>query len=288
MSEAMPLKGKPVADGIKSRVVEKVNSWRSKGVEPRIDTILVAGDPASAYYADSKAKAAAKLNIAFHLHEFPESVTEDALLSTIRELNEDPVVHGIMLELPLPSHVSTSTLSAALSPYKDVDGLSPANRLAVVTGEPGLYPATPLACIQLAKHYGYELSGKNVVLVGRGKTVGLPLMHLLLRENATVTVCHSRTPDIGSHLRRADLAFVAVGRAGLVTLGMVHPNLVVIDAGMNETQSGKMVGDVAPDVANGVAAMSPTPGGVGTVTTAQLFANLMHAIELQKREHGEA
>ena len=288
MSEAMPLKGKPVADGIKSRVVEKVNSWRSKGVEPRIDTILVAGDPASAYYADSKAKAAAKLNIAFHLHEFSESVTEDALLSTIRELNEDPAVHGIMLELPLPSHVSTSALSAALSPYKDVDGLSPANRLAVVTGGPGLYPATPLACIQLAKHYGYELSGKNVVLVGRGKTVGLPLMHLLLRENATVTVCHSRTPDIGSHLRRADLAFVAVGRAGLVTVGMVHPNLVVIDAGMNETQSGKMVGDVAPDVANGVAAMSPTPGGVGTVTTAQLFANLMHAIELQKREHEEA
>lgn len=283
MSQSIALKGKPVADAIKSRVLESVNAWKGKGISPRIDTILVAGDPASAYYADSKAKAAAKLGIEFHLHEFPESVTEAQLDSTIRELNEDPAVHGIMLELPLPNHISTSALSAAIAPYKDVDGLSPANRLAVVTGGPGIYPATPLACILLAKHYNYELSGKNVVLVGRGKTVGLPLMHLLLRENATITVCHSRTPDIGSHLRRADLAFVAVGRAGLVTSDMVHPNLVIIDAGMNETPEGKMVGDVLPDVSTAVAAMSPTPGGVGTVTTAQLFANLIHAIELQTK-----
>lgn len=279
--ETLQLKGKPVAETIRSVVQANVATWVAKGTQPRIDTLLVAGDPASAYYAQSKAKAAAKLGIAFHLLEFPETVSQATLLETIRALNDNPAVHGIMVELPLPKQVDSDAVVGSIHPFKDVDGLTPANRLAVVTGGAGLYPATPLACIQLAKHYGYSLAGKNVTLVGRGRTVGLPLLHLLLRENATVTVCHSRTPDIGFHLQSADLAFVAVGRAGLVTKEMVHPRLVVVDAGINETSDGSIVGDVADDVLGSVAALSPTPGGVGIVTTAQLFANLLHAMELQ-------
>lgn len=281
MTNTIPLTGKPVADAIRAEVSQAVEMWKATGRAPRMATLIVAGDPASAYYAQSKAKMADKLGILFVLYEFSSTVTEHELLATIRVLNEDVSVHGIMLELPLPKHLSTPRVSAAIDPYKDVDGLTTQNQLTVVTGEPGLYPATPTACIRLAKHYGYALSGRDVVLVGRGKTVGLPLLHLLLRENATVTVCHSRTPDLGVHLKRAQLAFVAVGRAGLIMPDMVHPDLVVIDAGINETPEGHMVGDVSAAVTSHVAALSPTPRGVGTVTTAQLFANLMRAMELQ-------
>jgi methylenetetrahydrofolate dehydrogenase (NADP+)/methenyltetrahydrofolate cyclohydrolase len=199
-------------------------------------------------------------------------------------LNDDPAVHGIMLELPLPGHLQASRITAAISPMKDIDGVTPANKLAVVTGEPGLYPATPQACIQLLKHYGYTLEGKNVALLGRGQTVGLPLFHMLQRENATVTVCHSRTPDLTYHLGHAEIAFIAVGRLHTVKAEMVHANLTLIDAGINETAEGKIAGDISPEAAMVAAALSPVPGGVGTLTTAILFQNLMKAISLQSKE----
>jgi len=276
------LKGKALADNIREQVAGEVEGWKAQGIEPRMATLIVEGDPASLYYAETKGRAADKLGIDYELHKFPAQVTEALLLDVIRRLNDDPQVHGIMLELPLPKHISTATVTAAIHPLKDVDGLTPFNKLATVTGQPGLYPATPQACIALAKHYGHELAGKHVVLVGRGETVGLPLIHLLLREQATVTVCHSRTPDLAVHLKQADLAFVAVGRAGLVTPEMVHEQLIVIDAGINETADGTITGDVHPAVAEVAAAVSPVPGGVGSVTTAQLFVNLMQAMRLQR------
>ncbi|MGZ4123147.1 MAG: bifunctional 5,10-methylenetetrahydrofolate dehydrogenase/5,10-methenyltetrahydrofolate cyclohydrolase [Tumebacillaceae bacterium] len=274
-------KGKAVADLIRAQVTTDVEAWKQRGTEPKMATLIVEGDPASLYYAEAKGRAAEKLGIEYELHKFPADISEAFLISIIERLNNAADVHGIMLELPLPKHIDTKRVCAAIAPEKDVDGLTPFNRLATVTGEPGLYPATPQACIALLKHYGHTLAGKHVALVGRGETVGLPLIHLLLRENATVTVCHSRTPDLSVHLKQADIAFVAVGRAGLITPEMVHDHLLVIDAGINETADGSIVGDVAPEVLNHCAGLSPTPGGVGSVTTAQLFANLMLAMNLQ-------
>ncbi|ASS76228.1 bifunctional 5,10-methylene-tetrahydrofolate dehydrogenase/5,10-methylene-tetrahydrofolate cyclohydrolase [Tumebacillus algifaecis] len=284
---AQAFKGKPVADVIREQVGQDVEAWKTKGHAPKMAVLLVEGDPASFHYAQAKGKAAEKLGIDYELHTFPPDVTEAELLATIGQLNDDRTVHGIMLELPLPKHIDTKKATAAIAPFKDVDGLTPHNLLATVNGSAGLYPATPQACIALLKHYGHTLAGKHVVLVGRGETVGLPLIHLLLRENATVTVCHSRTPDIGAHIRQADIAFVAVGRKNLVTPDMVHPNLLLIDAGINETEDGGIVGDVAPEVIDHVAGMSPTPGGVGSVTTALLFSNLMQAMALQSHNSQE-
>jgi methylenetetrahydrofolate dehydrogenase (NADP+)/methenyltetrahydrofolate cyclohydrolase len=279
------MKAKEAAEQTYHSIRTKVEEWKMKGVQPLMATIMVEGDPASEHYVKAKQKIAEKLGVAFVLHSFKADVTEREILERIAGLNDDPSVHGIMLELPLPDHLSTSKVVQALSPLKDIDGVTPHNKLAVVTGDAGLYPATPQACIRLLKHYGYPLEGKNVTLIGRGQTVGLPLFHMLQRENATVTVCHSRTPDIALHLGHADIAFVAVGRRNVIQRDMVHSRLVVIDAGINELEDGKIVGDAADDVVHAVAAISPVPGGVGTLTTAILFENLMKAIDLQ---HGEA
>ncbi|OPA76863.1 bifunctional 5,10-methylene-tetrahydrofolate dehydrogenase/5,10-methylene-tetrahydrofolate cyclohydrolase [Paenibacillus selenitireducens] len=277
------MKAKQVADEVYAAIRLRVEELRRLGVVPRIATILVEGDPASAFYAQAKQKVAEKLDISFELHTFAKDVSQQEILRLIAQLNKDPQVHGIMLELPLPKHLSAATIESSISPRKDVDGVTPQNKLATMTGEVGLYPATPQACIQLLKYYGYGLEGKNVTLVGRGQTVGLPLFHLLQRENATVTVCHSRTPDLAAHLRHAEIAFVAVGRPQMIVKEMVHPDLVVIDAGINETDNGKIVGDVAVDVSEAVAAISPVPGGVGTLTTAVLYQNLLKALEIQSQ-----
>lgn len=278
------MKAKAAAAQVYEAISMEIADWKLKDVYPRIETILVEGDPASAYYAEMKRKLAAKLGIIFHLHTFQADVTEDELLQLIIRLNNDPLVHGIMLELPLPKHISTSKLEKAIIASKDVDGVTPHNKLATVTGDVGLYPATPQACIKLLKHYGYTLEGKNVTLVGRGQTVGLPLFHMLQRENATVTVCHSRTEDIASHLAHAEIVFVAVGRLNVVSQEMVHSKLIVIDAGINELENGKIAGDVAIEVGGQVAALSPVPGGVGTLTTAVLYENLLKAMEIQLGE----
>ncbi|WP_159886936.1 bifunctional 5,10-methylenetetrahydrofolate dehydrogenase/5,10-methenyltetrahydrofolate cyclohydrolase [Paenibacillus puerhi] len=284
---AMLMKAKEAANQVYDAVRTKVKKLNQKGIQPHMATIWVGGDPASAYYAQAKQKIAEKLGVSFYLHSFQADVTEEEILQLITRLNHDPSVHGIMLELPLPKHLSTSTIEKAISPLKDVDGITPSNKLATVTGDAGLYPATPQACIKLLKHYGYTLEGRNVTLVGRGQTVGLPLFHMLQRENATVTVCHSRTPDIASHIGHAEIAFVAVGRPHMVTQDFVHSDLIVIDAGINEVAGGKIVGDVSAEVSSHVAAVSPVPGGVGTLTTAILFENLLKAIDLQSEElHG--
>jgi len=278
------MKAKEAADQVYETIRKKVEELKNEGIQPHMATILVEGDPASAYYAKAKQRIAEKLGVQFSLYSFHTEVTEEEVLELVTQLNSDWSVHGIMLELPLPKQISAAKIERVISPLKDVDGVTPQNKLATVTGEAGLHPATPQACIKLLKHYGYSLEGKNVTLVGRGETVGLPLFHMLQRENATVTVCHSRTPDIASHLSHAEIAFVAVGHAEVVNKQMVHDDLVVVDAGINEAEDGKMVGDVAVDVAEHVQAISPVPGGVGTLTTAILFENLLKAVEIQLEE----
>ncbi|RAP74506.1 bifunctional 5,10-methylenetetrahydrofolate dehydrogenase/5,10-methenyltetrahydrofolate cyclohydrolase [Paenibacillus montanisoli] len=284
---AMLLKGKDAAEHVYADIRTRVEEWKKNGKQPALATLLVEGDPASAYYARSKQKVAEKLGVAFRLRSFPSTVTEEELLKVIEELNADEGVHGIMLELPLPRHLTAAAIEAAIAPAKDIDGVTPANKLAVFTGSgKGLHPATPQACIALLKHYGYALEGRNVTLVGRGQTVGLPLFHLLQREQATVTVCHSRTPDIASQLERADIAIVAVGKPNTITAKMVHRALTVVDAGINELADGSICGDAAADLSEAVSAFSPVPGGVGTLTTAMLFRNLMKAMDLQAEQKG--
>ncbi|REK71167.1 bifunctional 5,10-methylenetetrahydrofolate dehydrogenase/5,10-methenyltetrahydrofolate cyclohydrolase [Paenibacillus paeoniae] len=276
------MKAKEAADRVYTEIIAEVSALGMKGIKPHLATIIVEGDPASAYYAEAKRRIAERLDVSFHLHAFKADVEEVEILALIRQLNEDKTVHGIMLELPLPQHISTRRIEREIHPCKDIDGVTPQNKLATMTGEAGLYPATPQACIYLLKHYNFALEGKNVTLIGRGKTVGLPLFHLLQREQATVTVCHSHTPDIASHLSHADIAFLAVGRPNWVTPAMVHDKLIVVDAGINETEDGLITGDGAADLDAYVAAVSPVPGGVGTLTTANLFQNLMKAVRIQQ------
>lgn len=277
----MLMKAKEVAEQLYNEVQAKVEDLKLKGVQPQIATVLVEGDPASAYYAQAKQKIAKKLGVVFSLYSLPTDVTEEKVIQLIKQLNQDASVHGIMLELPLPGHLSTRKIENTILPMKDIDGVTASNKLATMTGDVGIYPATPQACIKLLKHYGIKLTGKNVTLIGRGQTVGLPLFHMLQRENATVTLCHSRTPDIASHLTHAEICFVAVGRANMVTSDMVHEKLAIIDAGINEIEGGKIVGDVSVDVYTKVEAISPVPGGVGTLTTAILYENLLKAIDIQ-------
>jgi|GEM_PF-463327 len=282
------MKGKDAADEVYREISERMDALRQRGIRPKLAVVLVEGDPASAYYTEAKRKIAERLTVAFELHKLDAGVEQVAVLELIRRLNADRSIHGIMLELPLPAQLNAPDIAAAIAPEKDIDGVTPANRLAVMTGAPGLYPATPQACIRLLRHYGYELAGRSVALVGRGQTVGLPLFHLLQREQATVTVCHSRTPDLAAHLRAADRAVVAAGKPHLVTEAMVHPGLVVVDAGINEMEDGVLTGDVSPGARELVAAASPVPGGVGALTTAVLFRNLLQATEQREGGAGAA
>ncbi len=283
---SMLLKTKDLAKEVSESIMAEVIRLKETGVQPRLATILVQGDPASEYYAKAKEKKAHQLGIAFDLITFGPEVDEQRLLEEIERLNQDASVHGIMLELPVPKQISVQKCSDAIAPVKDVDGISSANKLACMTGATGIYPATPQACIRIAKHFGFTLKGKHVVLVGRGETVGRPLMQLLLRENATLTVCHSHTQNLAGHIANADILMTAAGHAGLVTADMLHPELVVIDAGINETENG-ITGDVVPDAAEAVKAVTPVPGGVGTLTTVMLFDNLLLAIRLQQAGQAE-
>ena len=278
------LSGRELAAVLRARVSDEASRLRQRGVVPKLAVVWVEGDPASEHYAQTKLRSAEKLGISVALYRHPRDVSEDELAASITGISHDASVHGILLELPLPAHISADRITARINPQKDVDGLSPENRMALVTGTFGLYPATPLACIRLLQHYSYALAGADIVLVGCGKTVGGPLLHLLLREHATVTACHAYTKDLSAHLKKAEIALVAVGHPKLITAQMVHKNLVIVDVGINPLPDGKVVGDVDPDVARVVAALTPTPGGVGVVTTVEIFANLMRAIAWQLGE----
>ncbi|MCL6594334.1 MAG: bifunctional 5,10-methylenetetrahydrofolate dehydrogenase/5,10-methenyltetrahydrofolate cyclohydrolase [Alicyclobacillus sp.] len=274
----LQMRGKPVADALSARVRAEVEQWQARGVQPKLAVVCVEGDAASLCYARAKARTAARLGIELALHALPGTTTTRQVVSEIERLNQDPQVHGILVELPLPKHIEEAAVVEAIAPWKDVDGLTQANQWANLSGFPGLYPVTPQACVALLHHYGYPVAGQNVVLVGCGRTVGRPLLHLLLRENATVTVCHAGTRDVAAHLRQADLALVAVGKAHFIQPDWVHPGLVVVDAGINELPDGSITGDVSPAAAMRVAACTPTPGGVGPVTSVQVFVNLMQAV----------
>lgn len=280
---AQLLDGKAVSKVLKEEIQQEIAQWKEKGVQPKLAVVLVGDDPASVVYAKSKQKVSEGLGMAFELFTMPSDTPESEVLALIERLNKDEDTHGIMIELPLPKHISKETVMAAVLPEKDVDGVHPINRGYILSGEEGLFPATPQSCIEIMLRSGVEISGKHVVIVGRGETVGKPLVFLILKHNATVTICHSRTPDLGYHTRQADILIAAVGKANLVKKDMVKPGAVVVDAGINEIPGG-ICGDVDFEAVKDVAGMiSPVPGGVGSLTTALIMRNVLKGIDLQRR-----
>lgn len=275
------LDGRAIAKELKEEIKLEIAQWKEKGVEPKLAVILVGDDPASVIYAKSKQKVAEGMGIAFDLFAMPGDTQEAAVLDLIDRLNTDMEFHGIMIELPVPKHISKEKIMAAVRPEKDVDGGHPINRGYILSGEEGLFPATPLSCIELLLRSGVEISGKHAVIVGRGETVGKPLVFLILKHNATVTICHSRTVDLGSFTRQADILISAVGKINLITEDMVKPGAVVVDAGINETANG-ICGDVDFEKVKEIAGrISPVPGGVGALTTTLIMRNVLKGINLQ-------
>ncbi|MDR2199084.1 MAG: bifunctional 5,10-methylenetetrahydrofolate dehydrogenase/5,10-methenyltetrahydrofolate cyclohydrolase [Deltaproteobacteria bacterium] len=282
---AQILQSKQIVQKLKEEIKAEALALKERGTELKLATILAGGDEPSRAYAMSKKKACESLGISFSLETFPDDVSEDILLNTINSLNADPLVTGIMLELPLPKTIDPVRVSAAIKPEKDVDGVTPVNRGLLLLGrlEESLLPVTPQSCVALIDSTGTDLKGKDVALIGRGETVGLPLMVLLIKRSATVTVCHSKTKDLTEKVKKADIVVTATGQKGLVKKDMLSPGQIVIDAGITVLPDGKIVGDVEKGAAEVVSHISPVPGGVGSLTVVLLLKNLIKGAKLQKK-----
>jgi len=277
------LDGKGIAAQVKEEIKREINLWKEKGINPSLAVVLVGDDPASVYYAQAKKRVCDSLGLDYRLTNLPPSAGEAEVLKIIEDLNKDKAIHGIMVELPLPGHINTKKITAAIDPLKDSDGVNPVNRGYIMTGDEGLYPATPQSCIEILLRSGVEIAGKHVVIVGRGETVGKPLVFMILRHNATVSVCHSKTPDLAHFTGQGDIVIVAVGKPRIIKAEMIKEGAVVVDAGINETEEG-MCGDVDYDnVRNKAGMVSPVPGGVGSLTTALLLKNVLKGIVLQRK-----
>jgi methylenetetrahydrofolate dehydrogenase (NADP+)/methenyltetrahydrofolate cyclohydrolase len=264
--------GAALAARIRSEVAAEVAELGRLGLA----TVLVGDDPASHIYVGKKHEAAQEAGIEPHDHQLPTDTTEDALLALVDELNADGSVDGILVQLPLPDHIDEGRVLRAVSPRKDVDGFHPASAGQLYLDEPTFVPATPLGIMALLEEYGVPLEGKRAVVIGRSTIVGKPAALLLLRANATVTICHSRTAELARHVSEADVVVAAVGKAGVVSREMVKPGATVVDVGMNRTNEG-LRGDVDPDAAEVAGLMTPVPGGVGPMTIAMLLRNTVKA-----------
>jgi methylenetetrahydrofolate dehydrogenase (NADP+)/methenyltetrahydrofolate cyclohydrolase len=281
---ATVIDGKAVAASVRERVRGEAEELSAElGRPPGLATVLVGDDPASAIYVRRKHEAAEEAGIRNFDHQPAGSISQEELLDLVSELNENDEVDGILVQLPLPDHLDQGPVIAALDPAKDVDGLTPTSAGLLARGEPGLVPATPQGIMELIDSAGVDPTGKEAVIVGRSNLVGRPLFSLLLGANATVTVCHSRTHDLGEVCRRAEILVAAAGQPRLVTADMVRPGATVIDVGTNRTDEG-LVGDVDFEAVKEVAAaITPVPGGVGPMTIAMLLANTVKAARLRLR-----
>jgi len=277
---AQLIDGNALSRKIRAEVAGRTQALKARGVNPALAILLVGNDPASQVYTRHKVNDSTETGLAATLETYPADLTEQALLARIRELNEDPAVHGILVQLPLPKHMDASKVIETISPAKDVDGFHVSSAGALVTGQPGFWPCTPYGCMKMLEHIGYELRGKHAVVIGRSNIVGKPMALMLLQKNATVTICHSGTPDLGAFTRQADVVVAAVGKRNVLTASMVKPGAVVIDVGMNRNDEGKLCGDVDFDGVKEVAAwITPVPGGVGPMTRAMLLVNTLEAAE---------
>jgi methylenetetrahydrofolate dehydrogenase (NADP+)/methenyltetrahydrofolate cyclohydrolase len=258
----------------------RVAALASRGRAPGLAVLIVGSDPASKVYVRNKVRACAELGIQSSHIELPEAATEAELLDHIERLNRNPAVHGILVQLPLPKGVSAENVIRAVAPGKDVDGFHPTNAGLLATGHPRLVPCTPAGVMAMLEAENVDPWAKHAVVVGASNIVGKPVAHLLLQKGATITICNSKTPDLGAHTRNADILVVATGRPRMVTGGMVKPGAVVIDVGINRLADGKLAGDCDFDSMLGkVAAITPVPGGVGPMTITMLLANTLQAAE---------
>ncbi|MGQ0546174.1 MAG: bifunctional methylenetetrahydrofolate dehydrogenase/methenyltetrahydrofolate cyclohydrolase FolD [Betaproteobacteria bacterium] len=272
------LDGKSLAAQIRAGVKASVASLSQRGIRPGLAVILAGDDPASRVYVRHKRLACEETGIRSDLHEYDSQVSEKQLLETVAALNADAAIHGILVQLPLPRPVSAARVLAAVSPAKDVDGFHAMNLGALVAGAPGFVPCTPAGVMRLLEHSRVPIQGRHAVVLGRSNIVGKPLALLLLQQDATVTICHSKTKELEKLTRDADILIAAVGRAKLVTGAMVKPGACVIDVGVNRGAGGKLVGDVDFDAAKAVAgSITPVPGGVGPMTIAMLLENCLRA-----------
>lgn len=279
MSAAI-IDGKAVSKKIREKIAVGVQELKAeKGITPGLAVVLVGEDPASQTYVRNKEKSCIKVGMYSEVHRLPAETSEADLLSLVNKLNDDEKIHGILVQLPLPKHIDETKVIEAISPAKDVDGFHPVNAGHLLIGEDSFLPCTPYGIMELLAHEGVELKGKHAVVVGRSNIVGKPIALLMLSEHATVSICHSRTADLGAMTRQADVLVVAVGRPNFVTGGMIKPGAVVIDVGINRVD-GKLVGDVEFETAEKVAGkITPVPGGVGPMTITMLLSNTLIAAQ---------
>ena len=280
---AQIIDGVALSKQLRAQVGARAAALTARGQRPGLAVILVGEDPASAVYVRNKVKACQEHGVHSVLEQYEASLSKAELLARIAALNADPAIHGILVQMPLPKHMDPHQVIEAIATAKDVDGFSVHSAGTLMTGLPGLRPATPLACMKLIESTGLNLRGKHAVVIGRSNTVGKPMALLLLQAHATVTVCHSAPPDLALHTRHADVVVVAVGRRNTLTAEMVKPGAVVIDVGMNRNDEGKLCGDVdfagVREVLGANGFITPVPGGVGPMTITMLLANTLQAAE---------
>jgi len=272
--------GKAIAQEVRAEWKVRADALKARGITPGLAVIIVGEDAASKVYVGNKVKACAELGLYSEHIALPADTSQATLLTKIAELNANPAIHGLLVQLPLPKHIDSDMVLKAIDPNKDVDGFHPMNVGALVTGNPLLRPCTPYGAMKLLEKMGIEIEGKHAVIVGRSNIVGKPMALMLLHKNATVTICTSKTRDLAHHTRDADILVVATGKPQMITGDMIKPGAAVIDVGINRLPNGKLVGDVDFDSAKEVAGyLTPVPGGVGPMTITMLVANTVEAAE---------
>jgi len=271
--------GRAIGEQVQAEVRERATAFAQQhGRPPGLHVVLVGDDPASHVYVRNKEQSSLKSGMHGAVHRLPADISQTALLALVDELNRDPHVDGILVQMPLPKHIDAEAVIGTIDPHKDVDGLTPVNAGLLVLGRPGLVPCTPLGCLRLLDHVHCQLEGKHAVVVGRSSLVGKPMAHLLLSRNATVSIAHSRTRDLAALVAQADVVVAAVGKEALVRGAWIKPGAVVIDVGMNRNAQGKLCGDVEFEAARERASfITPVPRGVGPMTVAMLLCNTLDA-----------
>ena len=277
---AQIIDGNALSKQLRTQVAARAQALKIRGITPGLAVVLVGDNPASQVYVRNKVKACEDSGLHSVMEKYESSMTESELLARVDALNNDPNIHGILVQLPLPSHINAQRVIEAISPSKDVDGFHIASAGALMTGMPGFWPCTPYGCMKMLESIGYDLRGKHAVVIGRSNIVGKPMALMLLQQNATVTICHSATPDLKAMTLQADVIVAAVGKRNVLTADMVKPGAVVLDVGMNRDNEGKLCGDVDFEGVKKVAShITPVPGGVGPMTITMLLVNTLEAAE---------